>query len=84
MTTLEYYQASAEITKLAHAIDVLDKALDRLWPTLPHDAMEKLSGVVVLEQIDRALARRLREIADTIQEEGDARVANEEETSIYA
>jgi hypothetical protein len=84
MPTLEYYQASAEITKLADAIDVLDKALDRLWPKLPHSAMQKLSGVPTLELIDRGLAKRLREIASDIQDEGDAHVANEEETSLYA
>lgn len=82
--TLDHTRAAAEIHKLAVAIEVLDKALDKLWPTLPLNAMQKLDGVVILEQIDRALAKRLREIADDIQDEGDARVACEDEASIYA
>ncbi len=51
-------QASSEIHKLAHAFDVLDKGIDRLWPILPLDAMKRITPT---------LARRLRDIADDIE-----------------
>lgn len=68
MLTLEPWQAADEIDKLAHAISVLDKALDRLWPRLPLDAMQRLSVIAQLEQIDAALATRLGAIADEVRE----------------
>lgn len=66
--TLLPSQASAEIHKLAHAFDILDKGIDRLWPMLPLEAMKKLSAVQELELITPTLAKRLRDIADDIEE----------------
>lgn len=79
-------QTATEIHKLAAAIAVLDKAIDRLWPTLPLDAMKKLAAVAELETFTPELARRLRDIADDIQDEGDAGVGNgdAEDATIFA
>lgn len=67
--TLEPHQAADEIDKLAHAILVLDSALDRLWPKLPYAVMTRLTAVALLEKIDRSLADELTAIAEIIREE---------------
>lgn len=60
-------RAAAEIHKLAHAFDALDKGLDRLWPTLPLEVMKRVEAVRELEQIG-TLAQRLHNIADDVED----------------
>lgn len=75
--TLEYWQASHEIEKFSHAIGVLSKGLDNLWPRLSEDAMRKLSAIRELEAINNELADRIRNIAESIQAEGDEKALAE-------
>lgn len=69
MITLSSAQASCEIHKLAHALEVINKALDRLWPKLPLVAMQRLDAVRELELITPTLAQRVRAVADDLDEQ---------------
>lgn len=65
MATHAPHEASAALAKVANAITVLEKALDKLWPRLPLDVVLRLPGE--LEHFNTSLANRVQAIADDIE-----------------
>lgn len=69
--TLSPHLTADEINKLADAFAIIDKSVDALLPKLRIEDAQKLLGIRELDSINPTLVRRLRDIAETILDEGD-------------